>query len=76
MCKIMLKIGLDPRWVHMTMETVSITSYSVLINGETKGYIKPSRGIKQGDPLSPYLFLLYAEGGCLPYYKKQKQTTK
>ena len=59
---IMLKIGLDPRWVHIAMETVSTTSYSVLINEEPKGYIKPSRGIRHGDPLSPYLFLLCAEG--------------
>ena len=62
LCMIMLKIGLDPRWVHMAMEIVSIASYSILINGEPKGYIKPSRGIKQGDPLFPYLSLLCAEG--------------
>ena len=43
---IMLNIGLDPRWVHMAMETVSTASYSILINGKPKGYIKPSRGIK------------------------------
>ena len=41
LCMIMLKIGLDPRWVHMAMETISTASYSVLINGEPKGYIKP-----------------------------------
>ena len=44
------------------METVCTASYSVLINGEPKGFIKPSRDIKQGDPLFPYLFLLCAEG--------------
>ena len=44
------------------METVCTASYSVLINGEPRGYINPSRGIKQGDSLSPYLFLLCAKG--------------
>lgn len=44
------------------METVHTASYSVLINGEPKGYITPSQGIKQVNPLSPYMFLLCAEG--------------
>ena len=57
----MLKLGIDGRWVRLAMETVHIASYSVLINGEPKGYITPSRGIKQGNPLSPYLFLLCAK---------------
>ena len=59
---IMLKLGLDHRWVNLAMETVITASYSILINGEPKGFITPSRGIKQGDPLSPYLYLLCAEG--------------
>jgi len=41
---------------------VHTTSYSTLINGEAKGFITRTRGIKQGDPLPPYLFLLCAEG--------------
>ena len=60
--KIMIKLGFDPKWVHLAMKTVSTTSYSVLINGELCGFITPTRGIKQGDPLYPYLFLLCAEG--------------
>ena len=59
---IMLKLGLDRRWVDMTMETITTASYSVLINGEPKGFITPTRGIKQRDPLSPYLYLLCVEG--------------
>ena len=36
--------------------------WDVLINGEPRGFINPSQDIKQGDPLSPYLFLLCVEG--------------
>ena len=48
-------VGFDHGWV------LSV-SYSVLVNGAPSRFIKPSRGIRQGDPLSPCLFLLCTEG--------------
>ena len=47
--RIMLKMGLPDQWVNLAMETVRTASCSILINGEPKGLIKPTRGIKQGD---------------------------
>ena len=40
--QIMLKLGFDQHWVQLAMETVCTASYSMLINGEPKGFIKPS----------------------------------
>lgn len=60
--EIMRRLGFAEWWISMLMTCVRSATYFVLVNGILLGCISPSRDLRQGDPLSPYIFLLYAEG--------------
>ncbi|KAK9950614.1 hypothetical protein M0R45_006095 [Rubus argutus] len=57
----MLKLGFSSTWVEWIMRCVRTVSYSFILNGVPRGKICPSRGLRQGDAISPYLFLICAE---------------
>uniref|UniRef100_A0A2N9F0P5 Reverse transcriptase domain-containing protein n=1 Tax=Fagus sylvatica TaxID=28930 RepID=A0A2N9F0P5_FAGSY len=59
---VMRRLGFVEEWIRLIMMCLSTVSYSILLNGVQSGNFTASRGIRQGDPLSPYIFLLYAEG--------------
>lgn len=59
--EIMKRLGFGEKWINLVMVCVKSISYSILVNGEQKGLIHPTRGIRQGNPLSPFLFLLCTE---------------
>lgn len=46
---------------HWILQCVSTVSYSYLINDSALGKVTLHRGIRHGDPLSPYIFILYGQ---------------
>ncbi|RVW65400.1 LINE-1 retrotransposable element ORF2 protein [Vitis vinifera] len=55
------KKGFSPRWRKLMKGCLSTVSFPVLVNGNAKGWVKASRGLRQDDPLSIFLFILVAD---------------
>ena len=56
------RLGFHSKWVRWVRGCLESSSISVLVNGSPTEEFKPSRGLRQGDPMAPFLFLVVAEG--------------
>lgn len=56
---VLKQFGFNNQFINWISECISTASMHFLINGSLFGNLKPSRGIRQDDPMSPFLFVLY-----------------
>ncbi|KAG9447964.1 hypothetical protein H6P81_014092 [Aristolochia fimbriata] len=69
----MLQMNFLSRWCEWIASCISSARYSIIINGSVHDYFKGSRGLRQGDPISPLLFDIVGEALCALFQKGQEK---
>nr|GEU67293.1 hypothetical protein [Tanacetum cinerariifolium] len=70
------EFGFHDKMVNWIMQCVTTAGFSINVNGERVGYFKRGRGLRQGDPISPYLFTLIMEVFSLMMKRQIEKETR